>query len=108
MPRPWRYGSLYLPDGSKNLDNPEFALEPGTKVRGRRGRGGSKLQGAPRQGEHGLEQLHRDDRPSLIKAPWLQLQPAQPWLHTDPHLPLDARRRRCLARRWRCCRHPTH
>ncbi|PRW20778.1 Meiotic nuclear division 1 [Chlorella sorokiniana] len=31
-PRPWRYGSLYLPNGSKNLDNPEFALEPGTKA----------------------------------------------------------------------------
>ena len=33
-PRPWRYGSLYLPEGSKNLDNPEFALEPGSKVGG--------------------------------------------------------------------------
>lgn len=32
-PKPWRFGSLYLPDGSKNLDNPEFSLEPGTKVR---------------------------------------------------------------------------
>lgn len=31
-PRPWRYGSLYLPEGSKNLGSPEYALEPGTKV----------------------------------------------------------------------------
>lgn len=32
-PRPWRYGSLYLPEGSKNLGNEEYALEPGSKVR---------------------------------------------------------------------------
>ena len=32
-PRPWRYGSLYLPEGSRNLGNEEYALEPGTKVR---------------------------------------------------------------------------
>jgi len=34
QPRPWQYGHLYLPEGSKNLGNPEFELEPGSKVGG--------------------------------------------------------------------------
>ncbi|KAL4451643.1 hypothetical protein ABPG75_007305 [Micractinium tetrahymenae] len=31
-PRPWRYGHLYLPEGSANLGAPEFALRPGSKA----------------------------------------------------------------------------
>ena len=34
-PRPHRFGHVYLPEGSKNLGNPEYALAPGTKVRRR-------------------------------------------------------------------------
>jgi hypothetical protein len=33
QPRPWRYGHLYLPEGSKNLGNPTYALQPGSQVR---------------------------------------------------------------------------
>lgn len=32
-PRPWRFGHLYLPSGSSNLGNPEYALAPGSQVR---------------------------------------------------------------------------
>ena len=32
-PQPWRFGSLLLPEGSKNLGAPEYALRPGTQVR---------------------------------------------------------------------------
>jgi hypothetical protein len=31
-PGPWRFGHIMLPEGSKNLGNPEFALTPDTKV----------------------------------------------------------------------------
>lgn len=34
QPRPWRYGHVLLPEGSKNLGNPEYALAPGSKVGG--------------------------------------------------------------------------
>jgi hypothetical protein len=28
-PKPWRFGHLYLPDGSENLNNPTYKLDPG-------------------------------------------------------------------------------
>ncbi|KAI3437687.1 hypothetical protein D9Q98_000136 [Chlorella vulgaris] len=31
-PGPWRFGHIMLPEGSKNLGNPEFALTPDTKA----------------------------------------------------------------------------
>jgi hypothetical protein len=31
-PRPWRFGHLYLPDGSRNLGRDDFALQPGSKA----------------------------------------------------------------------------
>jgi Lon protease-like protein len=31
-PRPWRFGHLYLPEGSRNLGSPEYDLVPGTKA----------------------------------------------------------------------------
>ncbi|KAL3934833.1 MAG: hypothetical protein SGBAC_009528 [Bacillariaceae sp.] len=29
-PKPWRFGHIYLPGGSENLSNPDYALEEGT------------------------------------------------------------------------------
>ena len=31
-PQPWLYGHVYLEGGVENLDNPEYALESGTKA----------------------------------------------------------------------------
>jgi hypothetical protein len=31
-PRPWRFGHIYLPEGSRNLGSPEYALEPRTRA----------------------------------------------------------------------------
>lgn len=31
-PRPWHFGHVYLPEGSRNLGNPEYDLAPGSKA----------------------------------------------------------------------------
>ena len=31
-PRPWQFGHIYLPGGSKNLGNPQYELAPGSSA----------------------------------------------------------------------------
>lgn len=63
-PQPWRFGSLFLPEGSRNLGSPEFALEPGSKV-------GPCLPAAPVQGTSLLQCELRCGRvgPAMFWAP---------------------------------------